>query len=86
MKNIGLKSIDFAKTLLGISSLLVYFLTGKVAIEFTFATTIQLYDPYLKDWNPQIIERFSIPKILPKIFNQATVADEINIFGKRMRE
>jgi len=85
MKEIGMKSIDCAKTLLGIPSLLVYFLTGKKAMEFTFATTTQIYNPYSKVWDPEIIERLKLPTILPEIVSPASIAGETELFGKRIK-
>ena len=85
MKERGFKAVDIAKTLLGIPSLLVYFLTGKKFMEFTFATTTQIYNPILNDWAPDIIERLNIPKILPKIVKPATIVDEVKLFGKRIK-
>ncbi len=85
MRDKGFKAVDFAKTLLGVPSLLVYFLTGKKFMEFTFATTTQIYNPILNDWDPDITERLNIPKILPKIVKPATIVDDIKLFGKRIK-
>lgn len=85
MKDLEMKSIDCAQTLLGIPSLLVYFLTGKKAIEFTFATTTQLYNPALKNWDPDIMKKLDLPNIFPQIVNPSTVVDEVKFFGKKFK-
>lgn len=85
MKDLGMESINCAQTLLGIPSLLVYFLTGKKAIEFTFATTTQLYNPTLKNWDPDILKKMDLPNIFPQIVNPSTVADEVKFFGKKFK-
>lgn len=85
MKELGMKAIGCARTLLGIPSLLIYFLTGQKAIEFTFATTTQLYNPNLKDWDDEMIKALDLPDIFPKIVNPSTVAEEVNLFGKKFK-
>ena len=85
MKDMGFKAIDISKTLLGIPSLFVYFLTGKKFMEFTFATTTQIFNPSLNDWDPEIVEKLNIPQILPKIVKPATIVDEVKLFGKRTK-
>jgi len=85
MKNLGMSSIDCADTLVGIPSLFVYFLTGQKAIEFTFATTTQLYNPSLKNWDPEIARALNLPDIFPQIVNPSTIADEVKLFGKKLK-
>ena len=85
MKEIGMRSIECSRTLLGISSLLVYFLTGKKTAEFTWAATTQLYNPEIKNWDPEIVKRFGIPDILPKIAKPATTVDEVNLYGRKIK-
>jgi len=85
MKELGMKSIDCARILLGIPSLLIYFLTGQKAIEFTFATTTQLYNPKLKGWDNEMIKTLDLPNILPRIVSSSTVAEEIKLFGKKFK-
>ncbi len=85
MKELGMSSVDCAKDLLGIPSLLVYFLTGRKAVEFTFATTTQLYNPALGKWDPEITERLELPDVFPEIVNPSTVAGETKLFGKKTK-
>jgi len=85
MKDLKMKSIECANTLLGIPSLFVYFLTGRKAIEFTFATTTQIYNPYLKDWDKEIIKAFDLPDIFPEIVNPSTIANDAKLSGKKFK-
>lgn len=67
-----------ARTLLMIPSLLSYFLTGKKVIEFTIATTTQLYNPHHNTWDKEIMEVFGIPDILPRVVPSGTILEIIN--------
>jgi rhamnulokinase len=84
MRDHGFKVLDISHTLLGMPSLFVYFLTGKKFMEFTFATTTQMYNPTLRKWEEEIIKRFDIPQILPEIVEPATIVDEIDVGGKKI--
>ncbi|MGC8705370.1 MAG: rhamnulokinase, partial [Athalassotoga sp.] len=85
MKDLKMKSIECANTLLGIPSLFVYFLTGRKAIEFTFATTTQIYNPYLNDWDKEIIKAFDLPDVFPEIVNPSTIANDAKLSGKKFK-
>ncbi|BBJ27372.1 rhamnulokinase [Athalassotoga saccharophila] len=85
MKDLKMKSIECANTLLGMPSLFVYFLTGRKAIEFTFATTTQIYNPYLKDWDKEIIRTFDLPDIFPEIVSPSTIVGDTKLSGKKFK-
>ena len=71
---------DFLKIsndLLTIPSLFNYFLTGEKAIDFTMATTTQIYNHRKRDWDEDIIKTFDIPPILPKIVPAGTKIGKI---------
>ena len=70
-------SLNEADTLLFVSDLLGYWLTGVKANERTIASTSQLYSPATKDWAWDIIEALGIPKC---IFGK--ISDTGSILGK----
>jgi sugar (pentulose or hexulose) kinase len=60
--------LDYADTLLTISDLFNYWLTGSKTCEFTELTTTQLYNPTTGNWAMDLIEKVGIPtRILPPI-------------------
>ncbi len=82
--------LDTAETFLTIPDLLNYWLTGRIACEFTIATTTQCYDPRAGDWAWSMLERLGIPtRIFPEVVPPGTVlgdlapavADEVGLAG-----
>ena len=69
--------LEISKDLLTIPSLFNYFLTGEKAIDFTMATTTQIYNHRKRSWDEEIIKRFEIPDILPKILPAGTKIGKI---------
>ena len=70
----GSPLLDHAATLLTIADLFNYWLTGSVTCEFTEATTMQLYNPGLDDWDREIMAAVGIPTdILTPIVAPGTV-------------
>ena len=57
----GSPLLDQAATLLTIADLFNYWLTGSKTCEFTEATTMQLYNPKLDDWDRDIMSAVGIP-------------------------
>ena len=57
----GSPLLDHAASMLTIADLFNYWLTGSIACEFTEATTMQLYNPALADWDHEIMEAIGIP-------------------------
>ncbi len=57
----GSPQLDHAATMLTIADLFNYWLTGAKACEFTEATTMQLYNPALGDWDRDIMAAVGIP-------------------------
>jgi rhamnulokinase len=55
-------SLDFSYNILLIGDLLHYFLTGRIATEFTTVSITQLYNTVTKDWEDEIFEAFNINK------------------------
>ena len=78
--------LETAETLLTIPSLFHYWLSGRMATEFSHATTTQCYDPRKRSWAYPVLDAMAIPS---KIFGEivpagtvlgpllASVADEI---------
>jgi rhamnulokinase len=50
-----------ANRLLFIPDLLAYFLTGKMATDFSFATTSQLYNPQTLQWESKLFDALGVP-------------------------
>ena len=57
----GSPLLDHAATMLTIADLFNYWLTGSKTCEFTEASTMQLYNPNLDDWDPEIMAAVGIP-------------------------
>ena len=57
----GSPQLDHAATMLTIADLFNYWLTGSKTCEFTEATTMQLYNPRLADWDRDIMAAVGIP-------------------------
>jgi rhamnulokinase len=65
--------LRIAARLLTIPDLFSYFLTGVANIEFTQATTTQMFAPLRGDWVREVIRRAGIPeRILPEIVRPCT--------------
>lgn len=63
----GLDTIHKAAHYLSIPDLLNYRLTGVIANEYTEATTTQLYDPFARAWDTELIEEIGVD---PAIFSE----------------
>jgi len=73
-----------AKTLLMIPEYFNYLLTGKVAAEYTNATTTQLVNAGKKDWDEDLIEKLGYPReIFQKLHMPGTVVGQ---FKEAVRE
>ena len=57
----GSPLLDHAAAMLTIADLFNYWLTGSKTCEFTEATTMQLYNPALADWDREIMAAVGIP-------------------------
>ena len=57
----GSPQLENAATLLTIADLFNYWLTGSKTCEFTEATTMQLYNPTLGDWDRDLMDAVGIP-------------------------
>ena len=57
----GSPLLDHAASMLTIADLFNYWLTGSKTCEFTEATTMQLYNPALADWDRAIMDAVGIP-------------------------
>jgi rhamnulokinase len=67
-------SLEAAETLLTLPNLLNYWLTGRMASEFTHATTTQCYDPRLGNWSEPLLAAMQIPRrLFPEIIPPGTV-------------
>ncbi len=73
----GSPLLDHAATMLTIADLFNYWLAGSKTCEFTEATTMQLYNPKLGDWDREIMSAVGIPTdILTPIVAPGTVIGE----------
>lgn len=61
MVEAGSPVLDVADRLLTMPDLINYWLTGRMANEFTIATTTQCYDPRAGDWAYEMLETLGIP-------------------------
>ena len=67
-----------AKTLLMIPDLFHYFLSGEIAVEYTNATTSQMYSSEAGDWARPLLDRLKIPTgILPRIVKPGTILGQV---------
>ena len=55
-------ALENAETLLMLPDLLAYFFTGEKKSEYTDSTTTMLFNPVLKDWDSEILERLGLPR------------------------
>jgi rhamnulokinase len=61
MKLAGATALGCARTLLMIPDLFNYWLTGVARSEMTIASTSQFYDPRVKTWAGDLLERLGLP-------------------------
>lgn len=82
-----------ARHALLMSNLFDYFLTGKMAAEYSIASTTQLMDPHAKTWNKEIMRKLGIPEdLFPDIVKPGSVLgtvgedvqQELGLNGKRV--
>jgi len=67
-----------ADALLFIPDILNYFLTGKMAAEFTFATTSQLYNPVTRGWDKDVFKKLGLNiNLMRKIVQPGTVIGKL---------
>jgi rhamnulokinase len=72
------ETLAAAKSLLMIPEYFNFRLTGKMAAEYTNATTTQLVDPETKDWDFDLIEKLGYPKqIFREIKKPGTVLSSL---------
>ncbi|SFJ68364.1 rhamnulokinase [Paenibacillus sp. UNC496MF] len=70
--------LEQAKHLLMIPDLLRYFLTGEMRSEFSNATTTQLYNPLLGDWDAELIAAIGVsPALFGPVVRPGTRVGEI---------
>jgi rhamnulokinase len=66
--------LEESRTLLMMPDLFHYWFTGRIAGEYTIATTTQFYDPRTRDWSRDLLEHLALPdRILPQIVPPGTV-------------
>lgn len=76
------EALENADKMLLIPDLFAYFLTGEIKAESSIASTTNLFDPYKKDWNFDLIKRLGLPeKLFPPVVKSGSVygmlSDEI---------
>ncbi|HEX9442393.1 MAG TPA: rhamnulokinase family protein, partial [Roseiflexaceae bacterium] len=78
MSMAGDPQLDAADTLLMIPDLFHYWLTGNKAVEYTNATTTQMYDPRERRWATDLLDRLGLPsRILPPIVEPGALLGEV---------
>jgi rhamnulokinase len=71
--------ISIAYKFLMIPDLFHYWLTNKIYVEYTNASTTQLLDPWRRRWHEELIKILGMPiDIFPDIIEPGTVIDEID--------
>ncbi len=71
--------LNIAKDLLFIPDIFNYFLTGKKATEFSFATTSQLYNIRTNSWEKEIFDKLGVSRsIMQKVVPHGTVIGSVN--------
>jgi rhamnulokinase len=70
----GDPQLQFAETLLMIPDLYLYFLCGEKRVEYSNATTTQMYSPSGGDWAREMLHSIGVPvPILPSVVHPGTV-------------
>lgn len=70
--------LERAETLLMIPDLFSYLLSGAKAVEYTEASTTQMYALAAQDWDREILARAGIPaRILPEVVQPGTVLGDV---------
>ncbi|WP_240508075.1 rhamnulokinase [Virgibacillus indicus] len=78
------EELNKAESLLLMPDLFNYLLTGVKRAEETIASTTQLFDPYKKTWNEEIISKLDLPK---SIFQQLVKpGEEIGTISRELAE
>jgi sugar (pentulose or hexulose) kinase len=74
MRQSGSPLLDWAETLLFVPDLFNYLFTGIRKVEFSIATTSQMYDPRKKGWAKEMLEALDLPtRIFPEIIPSGTI-------------
>jgi rhamnulokinase len=69
----GDAELQFARTMLTIPDLFSYFLSGATTVEYTEATTTQMFSPHASGWARQVLGKIGIPEgILPEVSRPST--------------
>lgn len=68
--------LERTEKILLMPDLLAYMLTGEIKDEASIASTTNIFDPYKRDWNFELIEKLGLPK---KIF--APVVESGTVYG-----
>lgn len=61
LKNHEPEQLDSAEKMLMIPDLFAYMLTGEIKEEATIASTSNLFNPYKKDWDRELIKKLGLP-------------------------
>ena len=71
--------LERAETLLMIPDMFSYFLSGAKAVEYTEASTTQMYALGARDWHRAMLRRVGVPeRILPEVVQPGTVLGEMS--------
>ena len=85
--------LDITDKILFVPDMFNYFLTGKMYAERSFASTTQLYEPYKREWNTELMDKFGIPqRIFAPLIDSGTVigdltgelCEELNVQPKKV--
>jgi len=79
------RQLESAHTLLMIPDLFLYFLGGEKSVEYTEATTTQMYSFYEQNWAEEMLGKVGISSsILPKVISPGTIVSNLQptVLGK----
>jgi rhamnulokinase len=80
MKQTDSFALKYGKKLLMIPELLRYFLTGEMHSEFTNASTTQIYNPSIGNWDRDMLDILDLPaELLVDIVSPGTVVGKLQV-------
>lgn len=78
MAQAGDPQLEAAETLLMLPDLFHYWLTGRLAAEYTIASTSQMLDARQRTWAEQLLEEIGLPaRLLPAVIAPGTILGEL---------
>ena len=73
------RNLNRARRILFMPDLFGYLLTGRMACEYSIASTSQMLDPYTKRWSEAVTDAFGIsPELFPPLTRASTILGSYN--------